>query len=177
MDRVGARATSWIITIAVAFFPAFVSADFPLSANLFEVARAAYDKNHFHDFYFAGMVLSVFSLSNLWDSFTLGENIAAKAKKVWRFFARLIYAFFIIVLVYGVWEYISIRREIISPQELNRDVWLLIIVLIVSLGTEMMIAFSESKKELLINDLLKKEAQLDLLRKVSPPNVPPQNTD
>jgi hypothetical protein len=138
--RLTARATGWIITIAVAFFPAFVaSGDSWPSLNLFKVAAAVNDKGHFREFYFAGMVISVFSLSNLWDSLDVPQNVQ------WKPFTNLIYAFFIIILFYGIWEYIRIDETFLSPESLSRDVWIVIVVLVVSLFTEMMIALSESR--------------------------------
>jgi predicted ferric reductase len=169
MDRVGARAISWGITVAVAFFPAFVGSDYRFSLNLFALAAAANDKGYFHDFLFAGMVISVFSFFNLWDSFSVREkNAEFEYEKFWKFFARLIFAFYIIVLIYGMTEYRDIREKVVSGDELIRVVWLLITVLIVSLGTEVMIALTEVKKELRLKELQKKEQQLhDLLKNKS----------
>lgn len=146
IDRVCARVTSWAIAIAVAFFPAIVSAASRISPNLFGMADAINSKYRFHEFYFAGMVISVFSLSNLWDSFSVWERVpeAEDKRLLWRLFARLTYAFFIIVLFYGVWEYVNIKEIRVPEDELNRLVWLMIVILIVSLGTEIMIALAEA---------------------------------
>jgi hypothetical protein len=173
MDRFGARVTSWFIAIAVAFFPAIVSAASRLSPNLFAMAEAANAKAHFHDFYFGAMVISAFSLSNLWDSFAGWETVpTAEDKKLsrllaklWKPVARLIYAFFFIVVFYGGWEYFSIRETIVSAEELNRCVWLLIIVLVVSLGTEAMIAFAEVRRESQLWGLLKGSQLNDLIKR------------
>jgi uncharacterized membrane protein len=145
VDRLTARAASWFITIAVAFFPAFVAGgDSWLSLNLFKVAAAVNDKGHFRELYFAGMVISVFSLSNLWDNIGIRRDTPDRAKIAWRPLTNLIYGFFVIILFYGIWEFIRIDETYLSPEELVRDVWILIVVLIVSFFTEMMIAESEA---------------------------------
>jgi hypothetical protein len=148
--RIGARVAIWAITIAVAFFPALTSGDAPISLNPFEIAGAVNEKGHFSEFYFGGMVISVFSLSNLWDSIitrALWQTIPVKATKVWKAtvgLTVLVFPFFLIVVVYGMARYIRINGIILSQEEVTRDVRLLMLMVIVSISTEAMIGLSES---------------------------------
>src|SRR5580704_207857 len=138
--RVVLRLAAWFIALAVALFPAFVaSRNLPHTVSLFELGRLLYANGHFADFYFAGMIMSAFSLSNLWENIItkfLWDTIESGTKTI-AILAAAIFPLFLIFLFYGLMTYMTLIRDeiILSPDEVNFDVWVIIVVLLVSLGT------------------------------------------